>query len=177
MSNHRQRNIDLLPRRRGQLPLGEPLAFLDGHQIPMLREPVVIDDRLDPLLPLGALMRDQVPAADSRAQVEDVRGRDPRLREPTDQQQLPQMSGVRPVGLRAFLLAAHPARLGRLCKMHLSAGALELLDHEPPARRRLQRNLKTLASEPTEERADGGAVRWGDPCAGDLARDGLDPLG
>ena len=36
--------------------------------------------------------------------------------------------------------------------MHLGADPLELLDHEPPARRRLQRDLETLASKRAKNR-------------------------
>jgi len=49
---------------------------------------VVIEDRLDPLLPLGALMRERMPQADPRAEIEEVTRRDPRLRQPPNQQQL-----------------------------------------------------------------------------------------
>ena len=57
--------------------------------------------------------------------------------------QLAQMPGVGPVGLRALLLALQRGRLGRLGQVHLGADTLELLDDEPPARRRLQRDLET----------------------------------
>jgi hypothetical protein len=42
--------------------------------------------------------------------------------------------------------------------VHLGADTLELLDHEPPTRRRLQRNLETLTGEPTEELTDRRAI-------------------
>jgi len=35
--------------------------------------------------------------------------------------------------------------------MHIDADSLELLDHEPPARRRLQRHLEILARELLQE--------------------------
>ncbi len=34
--------------------------------------------------------------------------------------------------------------------VHLGSDPLELLDHEPPARRRLQRDLQPVAPEPSE---------------------------
>src|SRR5688572_8279842 len=46
--DHGQRDRDLLARARQPPP---PLA---RHQIPPLREPVVIEHRLDPLLPLAS---------------------------------------------------------------------------------------------------------------------------
>src|ERR1035437_7506742 len=86
------------------------------------------------------------------------------------------MPGVCPVGLRAFLLAAQPACLRRLGQLNLGADPVEFLDHEPPARRRLQRDLEAVASEPAKELTDRVAVRRRDPPAGHLAGHGLDPL-
>ena len=60
--------------------------------------------------------------------------------------------------------------------MHLRTDTLELLDHEPPARRRLQRDLETVVSEPPEERADRVSIGRRDPGARDLTGDRLDPL-
>ena len=105
-----------------------------------------------------------------------MRGRDPRLRQPADQQQLTQMPGVSPVGLRTLATALQTARLNHLGQVHLGADPLELLDQEPPARRRLQRNLEPLAPEPSQELPDPGAIRRRDPRARDLARDRVDPL-
>jgi hypothetical protein len=49
--------------------------------------------------------------------------------------------------------------------MDLGADVLELLDHEPPASRCLQRNLERLTFELLKERADRIPVRGRDPCA------------
>jgi hypothetical protein len=105
----------------------------------------VIEHRVHPLLPLRALMHERSPAPHPGTEIEQMRGRNPRLREPTDQQQLPQMPGVRPAGLRAMLLALQATGLRRLSEMRLSADPLQLLNEEPPARRRLQRDLKLRA--------------------------------
>jgi hypothetical protein len=75
-----------------------------------------------------------------------------------------------------FLLALQRARLRRLGEVHVSADPLELLDHEPPARRRLQRDLQIRALEPRKELPDPGAVRRRDPRTGDLTGDRVDPL-
>jgi hypothetical protein len=55
------------------------------------------------------------------------------------------MPGVRPVGLGALLQAAQPTGLRRLGQTHPRADPPQLLDHEPPTRRRLQRDLELLA--------------------------------
>jgi hypothetical protein len=49
---------------------------------------VVIEDRLHPLLPLAAGVDERVPQPDACAQIKQMRGRDPRLRQPVDHQQL-----------------------------------------------------------------------------------------
>lgn len=63
----------------------------------------------------------------------------------------PEMPSISPVSLRTLLLALQRGSLGRLGQVRLSADAFELLDHESPARRRLQRHLETLAGELAEE--------------------------
>src|SRR5450755_2021430 len=137
---------------------------------------MVIEHRLDPLLPLGAQMRERVTAPDPGAQVENVIWWDPRLRQAADQQKLPQMAGVSPIGLRALLRTPQPARLRRLGQVHPSADPLELLGHEPPPRRCLQRNLEIPPGEPLEELADRSAVCRHHPPARDLTARKLDPL-
>ena len=47
-----KRDRDLLARRDGQRLSGEPLAPVASHQLAALRAAVVIQRRLDPLLPL-----------------------------------------------------------------------------------------------------------------------------
>jgi hypothetical protein len=49
---------------------------------------VVIEHRVHPLLPLRSLVNEGVPAPYPGAEVKQARGRDPRLREPAEQQQL-----------------------------------------------------------------------------------------
>ena len=103
-------------------------------------------------------------------------GWDPRLRQPTDQQQLAQMPGVRPVGLGTLLGPAQPARLRRLGEMHPGTDPLELLDHEPPARSRLQRDLELAPREPRQEPPDRDPVSRRDPPAREPAGRQIDPL-
>src|SRR3954451_2054789 len=58
---------------------------------------------------------------DAGAQVEQVRGRDPRFRQPADHQQLAQMPGVGAIALRALLGPAPRRGLGRLGEMDARA--------------------------------------------------------
>jgi hypothetical protein len=94
----------------------------------------------------------------TRAQVDEMLRRDPRLRPPADHQQLPQMAGVGAVALGALLGAAARRRLGRLGQVYPRADRLELLDHEPPARRRLQRDLELLIAKAVGEPPHAGAI-------------------
>lgn len=84
-------------------------------------------------LPPRALLNQGVATADSRAQVEQVSGRIHDSGKPADQQQLAQVTGVSPIGLRASLLAFQGAGLCRLGEANVSADLLELLDHKAPA--------------------------------------------
>ena len=86
------------------------------------------------------------------------------------------MPGIGPVGLGALLLAFEPARLRRLGQVRIGADPLEFLDHEPPARRCLQRHLEIPTLKPGQELADPGAIGRRDPRARDLPGDRVDPL-
>ena len=102
---------------------------------------------MDSLQPGGALVDELLAQAHDAAQLEDVLGRDPGLGQPTLDQQLTQMPGVEPVGLGAPLGAAASTRLGRLGEVDVGADPLQLLDHEAPARRRLQCGAEPPASK------------------------------
>jgi len=138
---------------------------------------VVIQNGLHPLLPLPALVDQRVPEPDPGAEIEDVIRRDPALRQSRGHQQLPQMPRVRPVVLRALLVPTQRARLRRLREMHPGANPPQLLDHEPPARRRLQRHLELPATEPCQELPHARTVRRHDPTTRYLTRLDIDPLG
>jgi hypothetical protein len=75
--DHRHGDRDLLTRRLGQRLRRQPAAAVVGHQVAPLRTPVVIEHRLDPLLPLTALMRQGVTQPDPSAEIQHVIGRDP----------------------------------------------------------------------------------------------------
>jgi hypothetical protein len=174
--DHRQRDRHLLARGKGQRLRGQPLAPVADHQLPPPLAAVVIQGRLDPLLPLRALLGQRVPQPDPGAQIEDVIGRDPRLRQPLDHHQLPQMPGVRAVTLRALLRSPQPRGLRRLGQMHHRADPAQLLDEEPPAGRRLQRHLELPAAEALKELPHGSAISRRHTRALHLAGVGVDPL-
>jgi len=88
--------------------LGEMLRNpRERQQVAVLRAAVVIEHRLDPLLPLSALMRQRVAQTHPGTEVEDVPRRDPRLRQPPCGQQLADMACVRAIGLRAPVFTRH----------------------------------------------------------------------
>jgi hypothetical protein len=160
----------------GQRPGGEPGEPVGVHQVASLWAAVVIEHGLDALLPLAALRREGVAQPHPRAQIENVFGRDPRLRQPAGHQQLAKMPGVRTIALRTPFRAAPCCRLGRLGEMHPGVDRAQLLDSEPPACRGLQRHLELLAAKAVKEPSDSRAVGWPDPRARDLAGRRVDPL-
>ena len=91
-------------------------------------------------------------------------------------QQLPQMPSVRTVALCALLRPAQPRGLRRLGQMHARADPAQLLDHEPPAGRCLQRHLQLRGAETRQEPAHGRTIRRRHPCALHLAGLSIDPL-
>ena len=131
---------------------------------------------MDALLPLAALIDQRVTQPDPGAQIEQVLGRDVGLRQPAGHQQLAQMPRVAAVGLGALLVALQRARLGRLGQMRLGADRAQLLDHEPPPGRGLQRDLELLAGKPRQEPPNAGTVGRHHPRARDLAGLGVQPL-
>jgi hypothetical protein len=156
----------------GQRRVLEPGAPFGGqqHQLASVADPVVVEHRTDPLLPLAAIIDQRVPQPHPSTEVEQMLGWDPALRQLAEHQQLAQMPGVCPVGLRPLLVAAQRARLCRLGKMHPGAHRPQLLDHEPPTSRSLQRHLELPAGEPLKEAAHRLPVRRRYPPPGDLAR-------
>ncbi len=137
---------------------------------PLRIQPVGLSPLLRPIGPGGAVrahiahvVADQkdrrVPQPYPGTQVQDVIRRDPRLRQPTDHQQLPHMASVRAVALGALLVPAAGCGLGRLSKMHDRTNAAQLLSHEAPASRLLQPSLELLVSEALAEPAHTSSVR------------------
>src|SRR3954453_14791426 len=83
------------------------------------------------------------------------------------------MPRVRAIALGALLRPAQARGLRRLGQMHPRADPTQLLDHEPPAGRRLQRDFQLLAAEALEKaparssakNATCSLPRTGCPCA------------
>src|SRR5205085_8158818 len=86
------------------------------------------------------------------------------------------MPGVRTVDLRALLVALAGAGLRRLGQIHPRADPAQLLDHEPPPSRRLQRHLELRAAKPLKEPAHTGTIARRYPRARHLTRRRVDPL-
>jgi len=86
------------------------------------------------------------------------------------------MASIRAVGLRALLVATQRARLRRLGQMRNRADRGQLLDHEPPPRRRLQSDLELTAAKPGKEPPHTRPVPRRDARPPDLARRCVQPL-
>ncbi len=86
------------------------------------------------------------------------------------------MTRIRAIGLRALLVPAQRRGLRRLGEMHHRPDRTQLLHEEPPAGRRLERDLELLAGEPRQEPAYSGAVGRAHPPTADLAAVQIDPL-
>jgi hypothetical protein len=61
--------------------------------------------------------------------------------------------------------------------VHPRADRVKLLDDKPPARRRFQRHLELLPSEPAKELANTATVSGRHPRPPGLARRGINPVG
>jgi hypothetical protein len=72
-----------LPRARRELELLERGASLGRQQRTRPRRAVVEQQRVDPLLPSGALVDERLAQPHPLAQLEDLLRRRPRLRQPT----------------------------------------------------------------------------------------------
>jgi hypothetical protein len=156
---------------------GQPLPSLLGHQVAPLREAVVIEHRLDALLPLAALRDERVPQPHPGPQVENVIGRDPRLRQPSHHHQLAQMPRVRAIVLSAPLVPTSCGGLRRLGQMHRRADPPQLLDDESPAGRRLQRDLELAPAEALQKPPHARAVGRHHTSAAHLAAGRIQPIG
>jgi hypothetical protein len=77
--------------------------------------------------------------------------------------------------LARFLLPRRGFRW--LGQMRPAADSADLLDHEPPARRRLQRDVQIRVDEPMQESSHRLAMRRRHPRTAHLAGGGVDPLG
>jgi hypothetical protein len=72
-----ERDVELLAGGGREPQAGDPLAALEREQVAALREPVVVEHRVHPLLPLRSLVREQMTGPDPGAEIQDVRRGDP----------------------------------------------------------------------------------------------------
>ena len=97
--------------------------------------------RLQPLLPGGALVDQRLAQPHPPTQLQDLRRRDPRLRQLARRQQPQEQVAVGAVGLRAPLAPALDGRLRRVGEVRAMTGARDFLGDEPPARRPLESKM------------------------------------
>jgi hypothetical protein len=123
----------------------------------------VEEHRVDPLHPGGVLGPQVVIQLQQRPALQDVRRRDPALRQPALGQQLPQVPGVGLVGLGVPLAAPGERGIRRLGDMRHDAGPGQLLRYVPPAGAPLQRERDVAAAgEPRQPGPQVRAVGRGD---------------
>jgi hypothetical protein len=98
------------------------------------RDAVLIELGMDPLAPHRALIDQRLVQPHPLAPLQHRLGRDPALRQLPGREQIPQQSGIGPVGLGPMLASPGRLRVGRLGHMRLEPGGGYLLDHIPPTR-------------------------------------------
>jgi hypothetical protein len=161
--DHPQRQGDQLPPGRRQLDRRECLATRAGTRPQPRRHALVEQLRLQPLLPGGALVDQRLAQPHARAQLQDLRRRDPRLRQLPRREQPQQQIAIGPVGLRPPLAPTLSRRLRWIGEMRAIAGTHDLLDHEAPTRRPLERKLHIETVEPRQPLLHRVAACRGDP--------------
>jgi hypothetical protein len=167
---HPQPERDELASGRGELGTLQRFAAGLGAQSQPAGHALVEELRVDALLPGAALIDQRLAQTHQRAQLEDVRRRDPRLRQFAGEQEPQLQITVRVVGLRPSLAPPPRGRLSRVGQMCAVAGALDLLDDEPPAGRPLDRELGPTVGELSQPGTHLGARGGRDPTAAQLTR-------
>ena len=128
-----QGHRDLQLPGRGQPGRGCPQrgqALAGAQALPAeLRRALMEQRRVDPLGPGGVLGPQVVIGLQQRPAFQDVRGRDPALRQPPVGQQLPQVPGVGLIGLGMPLTAPQRGDIRRLGDMRGDPGRGQLLRH------------------------------------------------
>jgi hypothetical protein len=171
--DHPQRQRDQLSPRGRKLDLRERLSTAARAWAQSGRHALVERLRLQPLLPAGALVDQCLAQPHGHAQLQDLRRRDPGLRQLPHRKQ-PQQVAISAVGLRPPLAPALGCRLRRIGEMSAMPRPLDLLDDESPARRRLERKLHIDTVEPRQPRAHRHASRRTDPAATNLTASDVD---
>src|SRR6266540_2368335 len=167
--DHPERDRDEFAPGRGELDAGERLAAGACARVDSGWDALVKELRGQPQLPGAALVDERLARPHPRAQLDDVRRRDPRLGQLPRQEQLQLQVAVGPVGLRAPLAPPLRGRLRRVGEMRDVPGPLDLLDHVPPAGRPLKRKLRLTAAEALQPLAQRLAVRRAEPATAHIA--------
>ena len=102
---------------------------------------MVVQLGVDPLHPLRALIDQRLVEPHPLPPLQHLRRRDPRQRQVAVGQQVPEQLRVGPVRLGVAFATTSRLRVGRLGEERLEACRGDLLDHEPPARAALDRDL------------------------------------
>ena len=141
---HQHRGGDLGPPRRRQL-LGRDRGQLGppgrGVQLRARRGALVEQHRVDPLQPRRVITAQVVVAAQQGPRLQHLGRRDPALRQPAGQQQVPLVAGIGPVGLGPPLTPPQVRGLRRLGQMRDHPRRGELLGDVPPPGAPLHREL------------------------------------
>jgi hypothetical protein len=175
--DRRDRDRDLLARGLWRGLSGQPLAPLGRHQLAARRQPVVVEHRLDALLPLAALLAQGVAQADPGAQIEQVDPAGSMTPAPARSSTAPAGAG-RPRDRTWRAPSARAAHWSRPARPDAPrTDRAQLLDHEPPARRGPQRHLELAAAETLQKPPDRLAMRRRHPRPAHLTGRGVDPLG
>src|SRR3712207_222390 len=146
--DHPQGEFHNLASRFWKIQVLKALAPLFGEQVPLLGVTVVEELGVDALLVCSTLLDQGLPRPHKGPKLLDVRRWDPRLGQPPDQEQLPQVLGIEAIGLGPLLAASERHGVRRLGQVRLASRSQEFFDHEAPARGGLQRESRSLAAEP-----------------------------
>jgi hypothetical protein len=158
--------------RRGQRRRGNAFPASRRHRLDVeIHGAQVIETGLHPLQPAGALIEHVLVEPNQCPSLQHRFWGNPRLRNPTFQQQIPQQLGVGAIGLGPAFRASSRRCLGRLGDMGLDARALELLNDITPTCAALQRERHTaVVGEPLQPSAQREPIPWRDPTPEHLPR-------
>jgi hypothetical protein len=160
---------DLLLGHERKLERGELLAggpCVQPREAPCLDGDAVVKQHgVDALQPLGALTNECLAQPDLRAQIQNVRRRDPRLRQAVcmSSSRSSRASSLS-VFARRLRFLTHP-RLRRLGEARLDADTDAFLGDEPPARHRLNRDDRFVRRQPRQQRAHRSAAGRTNPAS------------
>jgi hypothetical protein len=148
--DHGKSQIDGLAAGWAQVQAREPFALIGAEQARTGRTPLMVENRLNALLPGAALIHQGLTEAHDGAKLLDVFGRDPGFGQAAVRKELPQVTGVVAIVLGPALGSAQGSRIRRLGQMSLYPGGRKLLYHKAPAGGRFQGDRDLLILEAPE---------------------------